>query len=122
MNLQEWREKRQRGEDATLPSGLVVRLRKVSLLDLAEQGRIPTTLAPKISEIASGKTPSLRLDQIGEMAEAINIVAAACLVEPDDLDVAELPYDDRLAIFQWAGEVSTKLQFFRGESPQPVAA
>ena len=44
MDLSAWRERRLGGEEFTLPSGLVMRLRRVSLLDLAAGGQIPAPL------------------------------------------------------------------------------
>lgn len=122
MNLQEWREKRQRGEDATLPSGLIIQLRKVGMLDLAERGEIPATLTPRINELMKGgvASASVSLEQVNEFAELINIVARACVVGPDGLDVTELPYEDRLAIFQWASKAASALQFFRQQDAEPV--
>ncbi len=120
MNLQEWREKRQHGEDATLPSGLIVQLRKVGMLDLAEQGKIPATLTPRINELMKGGVGGVSLEQVNEFAELINIVCRACVTGPDGLDVAELPYEDRLAIFNWASKAASALQFFRQQDAEPV--
>lgn len=121
MNLEEWRKQRQAGEDAELPSGLVVRLRKVSLMDLAEQGQIPQALVPKINELMRGKGGN-SVDEVKETAGLVNVVCRACIVAPEGLVVDELPYEDRLAIFTWASAVATKLKPFRRESPQSVGA
>jgi len=50
MNLEEWRAARAEGEEAELPSGLTVKLRRVSALDLANQGKIPSTLQPQVDK------------------------------------------------------------------------
>jgi hypothetical protein len=123
MNLQEWRAKQQLGETFTLPSGLEVRLRKIGLLDLAAQGKIPTTLAPRINEMMKNNGMiSSDLEQLVQFVELLNIVCTACLVSPDGLDVAELPYEDKLAIFNWASAMSAKLSPFRSEQAEFMAA
>lgn len=122
MNLQEWRESRRLGEEAQLPSGLQIRVKKVSLPDLAAQGKIPQTLQPQIDEIVNltkkGQAPSI--NQLGEMTAVLDVVCRVCIVEPSDLDVAELDFTDKMAIFEWANEVATGLKTFRGKSGEPV--
>lgn len=121
MNLAEWRKQQQQGEDARLPSGLVVQVRRVSMLDLAERGKIPATLKPKIDDLMkSGQNVSITVDQFVEFAALINLVCEACIVGPDGLEVTELPSQDRLAIFEWANEMTTSLQPFRREEAEPV--
>ena len=122
MNLQEWRESRRLGEEATLPSGLEIRVKRVSLPDLAAQGKIPQTLQPQIDEIVNltekGQTPSI--SQSGEMTVLLDAVCGACIVEPVELDVAELDFTDKMAVFEWANEVATGLKTFRGEQSESV--
>ena len=121
MNLEAWRKRQQEGEEARLPSGLVVQVRRVSMLDLAEKGKIPATLKPKIDALLkAGQSTTVTVDQFVEFVGLINLVCEACLVGPDGLDVTELPSQDRLAIFEWANEVSTSLQPFRREEAEPV--
>lgn len=121
MNLKEWREKRQAGEEARLPSGLEVRLRRVSVLDLAQGGRIPQTLAPKVSELMRNPDRSMGLEELSELSEIVDLVAASCVVEPAELDVAkELPWADRMAIYMWANEASGRLETFRGENGESL--
>ena len=123
MNLQEWRARQQQGEDAELPSGLVVQLKRVSMLDLAEKGKIPATLKPKIDELMkSGQTVTVTVDQFVEFVELINLVCEACIVGPAGLQVTELPSQDRMAIFEWANEMTGSLQPFRREEAESVGA
>jgi len=129
MDLKAWREQRAMGEAFTLPSGLDVKLKRVTLLDLVTQGKIPTTLSAQANEVhTSGKLP---LSRFSEFEPLINIVVAACIVEPtvelerthsDRLFVSDLPIDDRLAIFTWAGSEAAPLRKFRGESRESVDA
>ena len=121
MNLQEWRARQQQGEDAELPSGLVVQIKRVSMLDLAEKGKIPATLKPKIDELMkSGQTVTVTVDQFVEFVELINLVCEACIVGPTGLQVTELPSQDRMAIFEWANEMTGGLQPFRREKAESM--
>ena len=121
MNLSEWRRLRQQGEELGLPSGLVVNLRQVSLMDLAEQGRIPETLQPQFEQyMNSDDQDDITLDAFASLSELVNLVAKACLVGPEGLDVSELPFMDRLAIFKWANRANVQLQPFRSEELKPL--
>mgnify|MGYP000971814741 CR=1 FL=1 len=124
MNLEEWRKRRQQGEDATLPSGLTVQLRQVSMLDLAAKGEIPQTLKPQIDALMQGgnKVKDVTLDGLYKFVGVIDLVVGACLAGPEGLAVDELSYGDKVAIFNWANEASGKLQPFRREQAQPVGA
>ncbi len=120
MNLQDWREQKKQGEAATLPSGLEIRIRRVAITDLAEQGKIPATLTPQLNELMAGGKATVTVNQFTEYAEIINLVCRACIVEPAELDIMELDYADRLSLFQWANEVTAGLQTFRPGQAQPV--
>lgn len=129
MNLSEWRKQREEGEEFTLPTGLVVRLRKCDLLDLAEQGAIPTPLMGLVSKML-GETIEIKAENAGETMDAINLVVKACLVdppvadEPDDghITVDELTTKDRLAIYNWANMGASTLAPFRREDGKPAGA
>lgn len=121
MNLEEWRKRQQQGEGAELPSGLIVQLKRVSMLDLAEKGKIPATLKPKIDALMkTGENITITVDQFVEFVELINLVCEACIVGPTGLQVTELPSQDRMAIFEWANEMAGGLQPFRREEAKPV--
>ncbi len=130
MNLAVWRARRGAGEQFITPSGLEMRLRRVSLLDLAERGKIPAPLAGMVETMLATQQSSLSIQQFGEFASVINLVVMAAAVEPPvaeqsseaALEVGELPMSDRLAIFNWANEVSMKLQPFRAEPEESVDA
>jgi hypothetical protein len=119
MDLREWREKR-RGERKTLPSGLTVTVRRCDLMDLAEQGGIPTPLVAMAEPmVATGVR--LSVPDFPKYAPVINLVVKACLVDPvvadtaDETHVAitELSLKDRLAIYRWANEGAARLLPFR---------
>ena len=115
MNLQEWREAQRSGAEYTLPSGLDVTLKPVSLLDMAAGKSIPQTLIGPVNDVianAANAVPSL--DNLAAMGPVVDLVASACLVSPADLSIAELPFGDKLAIFEWAnGGEQKKLANFR---------
>lgn len=131
MDLKTWREQREMGEAFTLPSGLDVKLKRVTLLDLVTQGKIPTTLSAQANEVhTSGKLP---LTRFVEFEPLINIVVAACVVDPTltpdpsptgegSMFVGDLPIDDRLSVFTWAGSEAAPLRKFRDKSREPVDA
>jgi hypothetical protein len=126
MNLQEWRAKKQ-GERFVLPSGLVVTMRRVGLLDLAAQGEIPTPLVGVVNEWLKKDSWVLDVDGAVKMEPVLDLVAKACVIDPHVEDepgevvmgVKELSIMDRLAVFNWAVEVSTAVLPFREEPREP---
>lgn len=122
MKLEEWRKLRSQGEAATLPSGLEVQLRKVSVVDLAQAGQIPSTLRPVVNELITKPPTAPSLDDLGEFGAVVDVVAAACLIGPEGLEVAELPWADRLAIYMWANEAAGRLEPFRTQNGKSVDA
>ena len=122
MNLQEWREARQVDEEAALPSGLTVTLRRVSVFDLAEQGKIPQTLMPQLDMFIKSSSKMTSLEMVSGLGELITLTCRAAITAPEGLDAAELPFTDRLAIFGWLNEDAQKVQSFRVVKKEPVAA
>ena len=123
MKLNEWRERWEKGEEFELPSGLVVRLRRVSLFDLMEQGEIPAPLVGLLDELVSQDRPTISVEEFVRYADVVNQVVKAAVVEPpigDEpsegvLGVSELPMMDRIAIFNWANSAVRRLRPFRPE-------
>ena len=114
MNLAEWRARQQQGEAFTLPSGLEVRLKKVALIDLAQAGQIPTTLRAPVAEMLKRKPDqSVDLADVEKFGQVLDMVCQACIVEPAELDVAELGSFDKQAVFNWANQVAGRLEPFR---------
>lgn len=116
MNLTEWRALQNKGEEAELPCGLTVKLRRVSALDLAHQGKIPSTLQPQVDKFlakSQQQGSKLSLNDLKELLPVVTLVCKACIVEPEDLDVDELPVNDRMTVFGWANEGAGRLQTFR---------
>lgn len=113
-----------------LPSGPWVKLKRASLVDLVERGDIPDTLSAQVSELmktTDAANADMSLDDLKQYAEAVNLVCMACFVEPPlapegtetALGVKEIPFVDRVMVFQWANEATETLRPFR---PQPANA
>ena len=114
MKLAEWRARQQQGEAFTLPSGLDVQLKKVALIDLAQAGQIPTTLRAPVAEMLKRKPDqSIDLADVEKFGQVLDMVCQACIVEPAELDVAELGSFDKQAVFNWANQVAGRLEPFR---------
>lgn len=124
MNLQEWRKQQREGEAVTLPSGLEVKLKRVSVLELVRLGKIPETLRPQVDQsLKSGALTEMNLKTFEQFAEIVALVCAACLAdEQGGLTVEELPWGDQQEIFEWANKPAGKLATFRGQPAQPVDA
>lgn len=130
MDLNEWRKNRDEGEAFELPSGLVMRLRRVSLLDLAEQGEVPAPLVGMVEGLLKRDRVELDLEEFAQYGEVAGLVLRAAAVDPpvaDDpgpgvLGVRELGMNDRLAVFNWANEAARALRPFRPEAEEPVDA
>lgn len=120
MNLGEWRKKQAEGERMITPSGLAVRLRKASLLGLAEQGRIPAPLVGAVNALLNERQP-LTVESVGEFLAVVNLVVSVVVIEPpiavepgaDSLAMTELSVADRLAIYDWAISELEALRPFR---------
>lgn len=130
MDLGAWRESRQAGEQFTLPSGLVMRLRRVSLMDLATQGEIPAPLVGLVESLLQRDSVELSLEEFGQYGRVTGLVAKAAAVDPpvadeadgEHLGVDELPMADRIAIFNWANGGVRSLRPFRPEAAESVDA
>lgn len=128
MDLKTWRAQRAEGELMQLPSGLVVKLRRVSLMDLALRGDVPTPLAAQVNTILDKGLQSLTVENAPKHAATINLVVKAAVLEPrvgdeadaETLAVDELPWVDRLAIFRDCNRYAEVLKPFRPEQAAAV--
>jgi hypothetical protein len=126
--LAEWR-KSQRHE-WTLPSGLSVITRDVSIMDLALTGSIPEPLMTAIMNQAEkqGGVDLNVFKAFPEFGRLIDELVKLCMIEPQIAEVAddehiallELNFSDRMAIFNWANREVAALEPFRKEPGQPV--
>ncbi len=128
MNLAEWRE--QQVEAATLPSGLEMSLKRVSLTDLVMNGEIPNTLISVFEEAQQEGDfnpdefmKSFDFADFSKFTDVYNVVVKACAVEPPVLDepsdealgIKEISYEDKKFIFDWANKGVAQLKKFRDE-------
>lgn len=120
MELRAWRERQVTEMD--LPSGLTVKLKPVSLVDLMINGEIPAPLLSQVQTLIDSKS-EVELSKIGDYMETINLAVKACVISPpladepdeDHLSVSELPLDDRMAIFNFANQAAESLKPFRSQ-------
>jgi hypothetical protein len=121
--ISDWR----RECEMVLPSGNVARLRKIHVLDLAEQGHIPAPLAGMVAALTSSGRAVIHAEQFKEYAELIHLVVKTAFVEPalaDQADEAHLAVGDvdmadQLEVFNWCHE-GKKLQPFRAKQAGAV--
>lgn len=128
VNLAEWRASRI--HDLTLPSGLSVRVRDVTMTDLMFTGRLPDSIVGMAQEAAEKGEGEFDLANLMKNTQQFNAMLdtliGLCLVEPQIGDVAdaehitleELPADDKMAIFAFVNRGAEQLRPFRdGENP-----
>lgn len=128
MDLKEWRKQRESGEAMQLPSGLVIRLRQVSLMDLAVRGDVPTPLTAQVNLVMDKGLQNITVERAAEYEAAINLVVKTAVIEPPigdtatdtTLDVHELPIIDRLAIFRECSQYTERLRPFRPKQKTAV--
>lgn len=117
VDLNAWRTSRT--ATLNLPCGLSVDVKKVTLLDLAAIGSIPT---PLIGEVESILTDGLRFSvvELEDNFKVINHVVKCAVISPhitdepteDSVGINEIPANDRLEIYMWAKEEASKLAMF----------
>lgn len=131
MNYAEYRKQRLDGEALTLPSGLQVRVKKVSLLDLAFNGEIPQTLNPLTDDLLDrGREIKVTAADLVKYGEIVGLIAKACLIDPpvadesDETHIAlkDMDADDKLELFQWANRGASQMEKFRKEQAGDVGA
>lgn len=145
-DLKSWRGRRKRGEKHELPSGLHVQLRRVKLIDLVRQGKIPNDLLGLVDRVSREKL-EFKISEIEGVLPMLEIVALACVAfpqivankpkepEPEEeedplekakrencLWVGELDADDLFDIFAWANSDAAEVRSFRHEQEVDVGA
>lgn len=112
------------GEVVELPGGLVVRLKRPSMLALASSGRIPNALLSTATEMfVSGKQSKAKNesddDTLKNMFKLCSVMAEAALAEPSMADLRSVGYeltDEQLiAIFNYTQRGVKGLATFRQE-------
>lgn len=132
VSLADWRASRIK--ERTLPSGLTVKLRDVTMTDLMFTGRLPDSIMKMMTDAADGGAQEFDLETLAknttEFNQMLNTLVEVSLVEPKIGDVAdeehillaEIPSDDKLDIFQFLNRGAEQLSSFREGEKQPVEA
>ncbi len=128
MNLQTWRKQRTTGEEMQLPSGLAVKMKQISLMDMAILGDVPTPLTAQVNMVMERGLQNITVENARQYEEAINLVVKAAVIDPPigdestetTLAVRELPIIDRLAIFRECNRYAESLRPFRPKQKAPV--
>ena len=127
--LAEWRSRQL--QELTLPSGLVVFLRDVTVTDLAMTGKLPPSiidLAEKTNE--EGKQELSLKELLGNVSEVnilLDMLPCLAVVEPpiaeiaddDHIGVNEISKDDKMFLLQWVFRETPVVTPFRNEG-KPV--
>ncbi|MCG3208625.1 MAG: hypothetical protein FOGNACKC_02236 [Anaerolineae bacterium] len=118
----------QKTTEMTLPSGNVINLRRVALLDLIAQGGVPDTLSGLAVELVAKSQVKLDAGQLRQYEQIVNLVVRAAAVSPpvtdqggpDSLAVRDIDWVDRVQIFNWTNGAATALRPFRGDARGPA--
>lgn len=102
MDMKTWRANRQ--VEMALPSGLVVTLRRVSLVDIVANGQLPAPLIGLVQELVdnatSGVKPKIDLADFPDYGKVVEVGVRAAIVSPplvETSELAKLTGDDRVA-------------------------
>lgn len=132
VNLAEWRASRLHEE--TLPSGLAVTLRDVTMTDLMLTGKLPDAFLDMAQDAARQDAGSFDVKAIAknaaEFRAMLDALVELALVSPkigaaaDDehITLDELPNDDKMHIFNFLNREVTALQSFREGENESVAS
>ncbi len=104
-----------------LPSGNIIKLKRVALIDLIAQGEIPDTLSGLAANVVSKSNLStLSVEDLKRYAEIVDIVVLAAAAEPkiartgsdEALGIDEIPWVDKTQIFAWCNGLASALRPF----------
>jgi hypothetical protein len=93
--------------------GPVVKLKRVGLMDLIQQGNIPDNLSGQTAQILGRPNlAAMTQEDLKQYAELVNVVVMASVVEPritpdgagDSIKVDDIPFAWRVKIFQHANQ------------------
>ncbi|MBX3081719.1 MAG: hypothetical protein KF716_08785 [Anaerolineae bacterium] len=132
-SAREWRKLRKEGVLVSLPSGMVARLRPVSLMDLLRSGGIPETLGPMVADLlingeVTAPREALTADLVATAADLYTRVCKAAFVAPaivdkptddaDEIEMEDVSQSDREFVLAWCNTPTTELRDFRHEQGQ----
>lgn len=131
--LSHWRAKLAATEEIELSIGPAVIKTSIRLLDLAAAGHIPVALLTDLEVIGRQSQADARqagLEGMPKMVAALDALAIAAFVDPplartgddDHLAVSDIPFMDKLAVFQRLNQEVEPLRAFQPDAGQPDAA
>lgn len=131
QTLAQWRESQL--HELSLPSGMTVFVRDVTMTDLMFTGKLPDAMLDMADEASKSNQPNIDLKKLArngvEFKALMDALCILCVVEPpiaekaDDehISIDELNADDKMAIFNWVNREVETMRPFRDET-QPVAS
>lgn len=120
--------------ELTLPSGLQIWVKEITMMDLMLTGKLPPALIDVADEAQKSGKAEIDLKKVAksgaEFKTMLDTVVLTCVVEPpvaesgddDHLGLDEINGDDKMAIFNWVNREVTELRPFREGEAQPLAA
>ena len=130
--LAKWRA--DRIHELTMPSGLQVKVRDVTMTDLMFTGKLPQVMIDLAQESAEQGKIKLDLKMLTENAQEfrqlVDTLILLCVVEPpiaeqadeEHLSLDEMNGDDRMFIFNWVNREVEQVRSFREGENKPLAA
>ncbi|MCL4295696.1 MAG: hypothetical protein KJ077_08210 [Anaerolineae bacterium] len=111
--IQEWRQKRQFGEEVICPSGLTLRARRYSLLDLFSNDLVPQEMEHLLLELIQNPSPQAIFANFNKFSPIIDLTLGKAIIdppladEPDDthLALSELTTMDKMSLFSWLNNI-----------------
>lgn len=128
-NIADWRAG-QRAE-IDLPSGLHVTLRNVTMTDLMLTGKLPSVFVEMADEANKNGASSFDLKMLAENSKEFGLMLDALVqlavispvigdvADEDNITLAEIPNDDKMAIFNFVNREAEKLKSFRDGENEP---
>jgi len=121
--LKERARKNREGELVELPSGIVLRVARPQLVSLLTGNAVPGKLsAIALKLINGGKAQLNNVDEMNGMMALVDKVVVSAVVEPkvvekdpaeNEVGIADLSDDDKLAIFSYVQSGEAGLEKFR---------
>jgi hypothetical protein len=119
-----WRRERRAGKLLTTASGLVLRVKRATLIDLVRAGHVPQPLLGAVDELFNaGK---LTLSDAVRYMDAVDAIVRVVVVEPrivdgesdkdDELGLAEMTADEKLSVINYINSTPVGLFAFLGDA------
>ena len=111
--VQEWRRRQREGEAIIVPSGLEIRVRRYSLLDLFTNSLVPKELEDQLLEVIQNPNPAVILANFAKFSPLIDLTLGHAIIDPplatepddDHLSLGELTTMDKMSLFNWVNSI-----------------